>query len=257
MAKPLKLHWSSSKPNFGDALSPLICEALSAREVIYATPSQCDLVAIGSLLQRLNGRRFQHSAHVWGTGFISARKKLRSTHVFHAVRGKLTRAIACPNQDVALGDPGLLADMLTPPDRITNKKYGIGFVEHYKDRGNPIIGAIAERHTHATIIDVFTPPVQFLERLAECDIIFSSAMHGLIAADSLGIPNAWMKLSDRVRGDDFKFRDYYSVFDMDPNPVDFTIDSVQQIAESVANDYRRVGIAEIKKRLMEAFPDQL
>ena len=41
-------------------------------------------------------------------------------------------------------------------------------------------------------------------------------MHGLIAADALGIPNARIRVADRITGGDYKFRDYYSVFGVDP-----------------------------------------
>lgn len=257
MAKPLKLYWSRSKPNFGDALSPLICEAVSARKIIYARPSRCDLVAIGSLMHRFKERRFSHITHVWGTGFLSDEPARESRHIYHAVRGRLTQEIVCPERRVALGDPGLLANLLLPtavPHRKTSK---IGLVEHYKDRGNRTVQAIAAHHRFITVIDIFAPPREFLAQLAACEVIFSSAMHGLVAADALQIPNAWMKLSDQLRGGDFKFRDYYSVFNMAPHPVDLAIDNVQQIAESIADDYRRAGLAEIKKHLLDAFPYDL
>ena len=63
MKKPLALHWSSSKPNFGDALSPLICEVISGREIKFAKPSQCDLIAIGSLMQRVKEGFFSKKTH--------------------------------------------------------------------------------------------------------------------------------------------------------------------------------------------------
>lgn len=48
-----------------------------------------------------------------------------------------------------------------------------------------------------------------------CKYIISSSLHGLICADSICIPNRWIKLSELL-GSDFKFHDYYSVFDITP-----------------------------------------
>ena len=48
--------------------------------------------------------------------------------------------------------------------------------------------------------------------MAQCKCIISSAMHGLIAADSLGIPNVRMILSDKITGGNYKYDDYYSAF---------------------------------------------
>ena len=45
-------------------------------------------------------------------------------------------------------------------------------------------------------------------------------MHGLIAADSLGIPNQWFALSEQVIGNGYKFADYYSVFEINPKSID-------------------------------------
>jgi len=53
--KPLQLFWSRGhERNAGDWYSPLICERLSGRRIAYADPRQCDLVAAGSLLGRLD-----------------------------------------------------------------------------------------------------------------------------------------------------------------------------------------------------------
>ncbi|RKZ94962.1 MAG: hypothetical protein DRQ40_04730 [Gammaproteobacteria bacterium] len=252
MKKPLLLHWSSSKPNFGDALSPIICEAVSGRKIKYAKPSQCDLIAIGSLMQRIRENLFTKRIHIWGTGFIEEQKPYNSKHIYHAVRGKHSKYTVTNSKPIALGDPGLLADLLI--DKIISKKYKIGFIEHYKDKNNRTISHIVEKYPDTTTIDIYLPPLTFLERVAECEIIFSSAMHGLIVADSLGIPNAWVKLSDNLRGGNFKFQDYYSIFEMDAQSTILDINNILITAKSVADKYHRPNIDEIKKQLYASFP---
>lgn len=61
-------------------------------------------------------------------------------------------------------------------------------------------------------IDIQLKPKEFVKQVAKCDFILSSAMHGLICADSLGIPNKHIILSNNVTGGDYKFRDYYSIY---------------------------------------------
>ena len=51
-----------------------------------------------------------------------------------------------------------------------------------------------------------------LKEIAACRRVVSSSLHGLVVAHSLGVPAAFV----RAEGiDDFKFRDYFSAFDME------------------------------------------
>ena len=63
-------------------------------------------------------------------------------------------------------------------------------------------------------------PIKTLNKINVCETILSSTLNGLIAADSLNIPNQWIRVSDGVIGGDFKFNDYYSVFDLKPSVLD-------------------------------------
>lgn len=128
--RTLRVHWASSKPNFGDHLSPLICELLSRCPVQYASPARCDLIAIGSVLQRTQEYWWNRRIHVWGTGLLSEPTRYKSKHYYHAVRGRQT-ASKLINQSVnTFGDPGLLSDQLISSKHQASR-YTIGIVPHY------------------------------------------------------------------------------------------------------------------------------
>jgi hypothetical protein len=86
--------------------------------------------------------------------------------------------------------------------------------------------------------------------------VISSSLHGLIVADSLGIPNVWLRLSPDVLGGDYKFKDYYSVFGLAPEPIDEVtlISGDSELITRLSECYQRPGIAGVKRALREAFP---
>jgi hypothetical protein len=46
--------------------------------------------------------------------------------------------------------------------------------------------------------------------ITNSEFVVSSSLHGLIIADAFGIPNARLRISDRMPGGDWKFMDYFS-----------------------------------------------
>ena len=120
-----------------------------------------------------------------------------------------------------LGDPGLLASKLIDTNSIV-KKHRLGIIPHYVDKSSSIFTDINTNIKGSIIIDVQDDPVKVIRNIAECEVIISTAMHGLIVADSLGIPNKWCTCSDRLTGGNYKFIDYYSSLDIKgPEPIKF------------------------------------
>lgn len=255
----LKLYWSSSlqdgRKNFGDWLSPLLCEALSGMKVVHARPNRCDLMALGSILAKAKNHFWNRRIDIWGSGLIEDRGPFKSPHCIHAVRGWHTaRSIINQTIDV-VGDPGLLCGILVPENITVRKEYSVGFIPHYVDQENYLVRAAVERIPRARFIDIFSDPLDFIGQVAACDYILSSSMHGLITADALGIPNAWLRLSNRIGGNDFKFHDYYSIYginDMTPFLLSNKT-TLENIAVALEN-YTRPGLDSIKNRLYNAFP---
>lgn len=263
MAQVLKLYWSNSKPNFGDWLSPAICAAVCHREVRYASIKRCDLVALGSLFERLPTGWLSRSLHVWGTGSIQQQTPQRFKHTLHAVRGPRTASLGivagrASTQEPVFGDPGLLAEMLLPTGHQRNASITLGIIPHYKDADLPGIAAMLAHFPQAKIIDVFDSPQRVVERIARCHHVVSSSLHGLIVADALGVPARWLQLSDAVRGGGWKFRDYFESFD-EPMPTRITrplrlADVLGDNVDGLFADWRPPHLDAQKERLVNAFP---
>jgi pyruvyltransferase len=195
-----------NSPNWGDALSPVVAGFMSGRPVKYIVwQHQHRYLAIGSILQYANGR-----AEVWGSGFLWGNEKLNEPpQAVHAVRGPRSRAhllsqgIDCPE---VYGDPALLLPRFFNP--LVEKKYAVGIVPHYIDKDHSWMERYG-KDPEVRIIDVEGGVEQFVEAVKSCELVVSSSLHGLICADSYGIPNLWVEFSDRLYGRSFKFLDYF------------------------------------------------
>ncbi len=201
--------------------------------------------------------------HVFGTGFLTDKVDgvyLRKNLNIHALRGKLTREklqkdIGYEGSPV-LADPGLLAS-----EFVKNRaagKHEIGFIPHFRELDLPVVKKIIDDDPHIYFIDITQPFQKVIEEIAGCEMIISSSLHGLIFADSLKIPNKHLKISGRIKGDLFKFRDYYSAFDLEDDPFaagEGKIPSANEIADSYKIDPSKVD----KKieGLIKAFPRDL
>lgn len=258
--KPIRLFWwqhqrDSTIKNFGDWLSPLIVELVSGRPVEHAPLDRCELVAIGSLIEVALDSPRDEPVQLWGTGFISDGPPISDRPGrFAALRGPLTAGRFEHGLDAVQGDPGLLCNHLI--DRMPPKKYALGIVPHYVDLELPLIDEY-RRHGRYPVLSPLLRPRDFVAAVAECEAIVSSALHGIVAADSLGIPNRWTVLSERVLGKGYKFRDYLGVFGVpDVSPIDLPPPDrmTPGIINSIIDGHDRPGLETIQKSLASAFP---
>lgn len=141
----------------------------------------------------------------------------------------------------------------------TAPEFDVGIIPHYVDKNSELLNNIRLSKYSSVVIDVTGEPLDVLRKLRSCRVILSSAMHGLIVADSLGIPNAWLSFdSHDLNFAYFKFHDYYSVYGMKtPKPIRLartlvTDDLIGQAAENYA--VPREKVLSICADLEQAFP---
>ena len=217
----MKVYWSRcghGHGNFGDKITPMLLKHFGV-PVDWAPPEHAELIGVGSILEKVPEK---FKGLIWTTGFMheSSYRRFAKARVL-ALRGRLTldRVQGLDRDQVVLGDAGLLCDQLAPPAR---KKFKLGVIPHFVDIADPFVHALASTTNDICVIDICAEGHEVIRAVAECENIVSSSLHGLILADSLGIPNRWMELNrgaEPVTGSGFKFRDYSSTLHLDAAPL--------------------------------------
>ena len=276
-------------------MSPLVVEKLSGQKVVPSSMWRADMMAVGSVFYR--GDYFMADTYhanllhrakafawdfrritsrpivVWGSGFLQY-PPFKKPHMMRkfkvlALRGLYTRKILekfgliSPDEKVAYGDPGLLfADLFGIKP---NPKYDIGIIPHVGDvkkRGwwGRLEEAFRKTGIPYKMIDASEEPYKVVSTIAECTKIISSSLHGLIVADSLGIPSIHAGLSTlSFLQEEFelKFRDYYSALGEElPKiiPGEELLLNIMKYTD--VNEFRKPNIrviSEVKAGIMRGF----
>ena len=248
--------WWNEEPNFGDSMNPMLLERLFGVHATWAPLECAELMAAGSVIQGITpvARKRQRPIHVWGSGFIFGDEPAPplSSVFYHAVRGKNSATMSGIAGLTVYGDPGLLASCVVEKPRIVRK--AIGFVPHLWHRSDPVLRDLIIASS-ALFIDVCANPLDVIRQIASCDFIFSSSLHGLIVADSFGIPNCWLTADPALLGGRWKFNDYYSVFGVERRPISVRPDlDVRKIVNIHETKYFRPDLDTLQNELVLAFP---
>ena len=210
----IKVYWFQKVVNFGDLITPLILKK-SGFTPIHCNRNLSTILLCGSVLQHVSE---DYSGYILGSGLIRDCTRYLNKAKILGVRGELTRERVGASKEVVLGDPGLLASIFLK--HRPQKSHSLGIVSHYVDKGDPRVLKIQKRYKkEVKVIDVQQDPLTVFTEIAKCEHIISSSLHGLVVADSLGIPNGWILLSDQVVGKGFKFADYNSALGTKQNPL--------------------------------------
>lgn len=260
MADPLRVYWWHDEENgfvnFGDELTREIVEEIFGYRSELTSIEECELIGVGSILEVATKRKNSNTIHVWGSGFIKPKESEFGADnldnlVFHAVRGEKTRERI--GKRVPLGDPGLLANVVYPRSKERFDKVGV--VVHYIDANLPIVAEL-RKDPRFMVINPLDTPRNVALKITRCKQILSSSLHGLIFADSFGVPNMHIKLSDRLTGKDYKFEDYYSALGRKHVAADITRILDDAYLEEIRVNYKPIrNLRAIQRRLVKAFPN--
>ena len=152
---------------------------------------------------------------IWGTGLMVGNEKIRKPKKILSVRGPLTRNrlikidIDCPE---SYGDIGLILPYFYYPQ--VKKKYKLGIIPNYidKEKFNEIY---IENDKDVKIIDITQPIQTVIKDILECEMTISSSLYGIIVSHAYNVKCMWIKLTNKIGGGFFKYRDYYGSLNMD------------------------------------------
>lgn len=198
----MKLYYCKTINNFGDELSPIIVKNMANRLFPFTSYiTRGKLLAVGSILKAL-----RPNDTVWGTGAMYDEPIKPPPNVkWLAVRGPLTRNLIEDEVPEVYGDPALLMPKFYMPKQINHKKYKIGLIPHIIDK--KLFSQVAANSIK--FIDLNDNPYKVIDEMNQCESVISTSLHGIIVAEAYGIPAAWLRVSDNIKGGDFKFNDYF------------------------------------------------
>jgi hypothetical protein len=203
MTEPIYATWMISN-NIGDALTVWLIEKITGQTPIYV-PHEIPFpkfMVCGSILNHAT-----NYTTVWGAGLARADDIVERGVDIRCVRGPITSEIVRIQVGINVqdyGDPALLMPKYYWPD--VTKQYKVGICPHYVHQAE-VIQWLSGRED-IKFLNVFCSPEQFVNDLLECEVVYSSSLHGLIIAHAYGVPTQWIEGTAKLGGDNTKFRDY-------------------------------------------------
>ncbi len=245
----------NSYHNVGDYLSFVVVQAMCKKNGVgfYATVGNTKhLYAIGSILLGYE------NATIWGSGFgydnsnkwyfrcdALLHKLLHKTDI-RIVRGPETRRILtkmgihCPE---LYGDPAVLMPLIYTPNSQETVEYIVS--PHYSKSGKyegqkNILGTCRRNYQ------------EYIDKLCSAKLVISSSLHGIILAETYGIPA--IMLADTPCEDITKYKDWYHSTGRMSFPIANSIAEALEMTPSIPAQ----GVLEsMRQRLIETFPCDL
>lgn len=215
--------------NIGDTLGPVIAEwILNSKgiDINKKVNKTKHLMTVGSVT---SFGRFD--ATVWGSGIRDelAVRKIKQKKILYkrkldvrAVRGPVTKkaltdvGYKCPE---IYGDPAILLPMIYKPS-VTEKKYELSVILHFETQMNgneqnktkknniQISDELIKKYKIHFIDPITKDYKSFVNEIVSSKKIVSSSLHGIIIAESYGVPATFFE--NGVKEQHTKFEDWYS-----------------------------------------------
>lgn len=204
------------KNNWGDDINKYLFEYITHKHLFNIpftgkniTPVKNTYSLIGSILNFYD----LNNKIIYGSGIMDPQMDVVGVpDKVISVRGPKTRnillskGIACPPN---FGDPALLLPVFYKGKRMKSNK--VGFIINMGTiNPDKIISQLGEKYELTMIsmtdYDVWT---DIVDQILNCKFILSESLHGLIIAETYGIPNVWVECQPHPSYWNFKFEDYY------------------------------------------------
>lgn len=249
----VNLHWwsyssieNTELENVGDLLSPVIvCNMLKTRGIDFDTSIEGTkhLTAVGSAL----GVGVQKCT-VWGSGcrqYGYDKRLALSDYDIRAVRGPKSREVLiqcghiCPE---IYGDPAVLLPEFYSP--IPSPEKHITYIPHFRESQATHDGVV-------TLSPLTKDWKAFINSLTQSELVLSSSLHGIILAESYGIPAIWVE-SKESSVVPLKYADWYESTGREvPVPAKNIYHALQIEPPVVPN------LSSMRKELCDSFPFDL
>lgn len=240
-------YWMESD-NLGDTLTPIIVNYILGLRGIDPNKKISKtrhLFAVGSVITQ-----GMQDCTIWGSGILNAhlgyRLEGRKLDI-RSVRGPFTRTYLCDygfKCPAVYGDPAIFMPLIYTPSEKIKKIYRYGIIMHM----DQIISV--ENLSDSLIIDIRTSNYkEFINKIMSCRKIISSSLHGIILAESYGIPAILLKpTKDFLKYDDW----YYSTMRY-KYPV---VDTIEE-GKITSPASLPTNLEELRSGLMQTFPYDL
>ena len=202
------LEYWKRKPNVGDLLAPIIYDYMLQRYRLsknVLVNKRVHLLTVGSLIGLM-----PFDAVIWGSGIhrvniaqMVVKNRKTIAYDVRAVRGPVTKLIldisgyTCPE---VFGDPAVLMKLIYQPKSI-KKEYEVSVIYHLFHKS-------ASHKDGIHYIDTETSDYKFfIDEIVKSKVVISSSLHGIILAETYGVPAIF--LSEGMDEEIIKFFDWY------------------------------------------------
>lgn len=236
--------------NLGDAISPIIVDWMLQKKNIDRDKQIAKtkhLIGVGSIMDNGN-----YDCTVWGSGVASfvgikiiSIQSIYRKYDIRCVRGPITKQIMeelnykCPS---VYGDPAVLLPLIYKPT--VKKKYNTSIIQHFRE-------AVELPEKYHEICIQTDDYKFFVEEILASEKVISSSLHGIILAESYGVPAVF--LNKGVDGELIKYYDWY----YSTNRKSVMVANSIEEAISMQPMSLPENIEEMQKNLMDAFPYDL
>lgn len=210
----VNLDYWTKQENVGDALAPVIYDWMLKRRGLTRdshSSTTSILLTVGSVIS-IN----HYDAVIWGSGMHTISSiiknynwRKRAKLDIRAVRGPITQQILefskydCTN--AALGDPAILMPMIYQ-NGSQEKKHDVSIVTHW------CFDKVDEEITSSglNVINVNTKDYKyFIDEIVSSRLVISSSLHGIILAESYGVPAIFLNRNNCMKKELMKYYDWY------------------------------------------------